>query len=155
MDNDIRSEIIAKSPISYSSLRKLNIWAGIFLLIQGIIMVALGYILDWKQAIYTFYLKFKIISLFPPSFQIQPDPTVAFTISHLGIILSSFLFISAIALLTIAFLKNKTYVENLKKGMNVIFLLYSINILVFKLITVNEYFVSAVVGGILLVVVLL
>jgi hypothetical protein len=118
MDNDLRREIISKSPISYSGLRKLNIWAGIFLLIQGIIMVVLGYILDWKQAIYTFYLKFKIISLAPPSFQILPDPNVAFTVNHLGIILSSFLFISAIALLAIAFVKNKTYVENLKKGMN-------------------------------------
>lgn len=36
----------------------------------------------------------------------------------MGVILSSFLLISGIALLLIAFVKNKTYVENLKKGMN-------------------------------------
>jgi hypothetical protein len=39
-------------------------------------------------------------------------------LSHLGIILASFLLISGIALLLIAFVKNKSYVENLKKGMN-------------------------------------
>ena len=118
MDNDLRREIIETSPISFSGLRKLNIGAGIFLGIQGILMVALGLMLDWKQELYTFYLKFKIISLAPPSFQILPDPQVAFTVTNLGVILSSFLFISAIALLAIAFIKNKSYVENLKKGMN-------------------------------------
>jgi Heliorhodopsin len=118
MDNDMRREIIAKSPISFSGLRRLNIGAGIFLGIQGILMIILGYLLTWERDIYTFYLKFKIISLAPPQFQVLPDPQVAFTLTHLGIIVSSFLLISAFALLTIAFIKNKKYVENLKKGMN-------------------------------------
>jgi Heliorhodopsin len=118
MDNELRRKIIEESPISFAGLRKLNIGAGVFLGIQGILMIALGFLLTWEQDIYTFYLKFKIISLAPPSFQILPDPQVVFTVTNLGVILSSFLFISAFALLTIAFVKNKNYVENLKKGMN-------------------------------------
>ncbi|MGF7117352.1 heliorhodopsin HeR [Methanobacterium oryzae] len=118
MDNEIRRQLIAKSPITFSGLKKLNIGAGIFLGIQGIIMIILGYLLDWNRDIYTFYLKFKIVSLNPPNFQVLPDPQVAFTVSYLGIILASFLLISPFALLMIAFVKNKSYVENLKKGMN-------------------------------------
>lgn len=118
MDNELRRELIAKSPISFSGLKKLNTGAGIFLFVQGILMVALGYLLNWNRDIYTFYLKFKIISLTPPNFQVLPDPQVIFTVTNLGVVLSSFLLISGIALLLIAFVKNKSYVENLKKGIN-------------------------------------
>lgn len=59
MDNDKRREIIAKSPITFEGLRKLNIGAGSLHLIQGLIMIALGLWLTWTQNIYTFYLKFK------------------------------------------------------------------------------------------------
>lgn len=118
MDNELRRELIAKSPISYSGLRKLNIGAGIFLLAQGILMLVLGYLLEWNRDIYTFYLKFKIISVVPFQAQVLPDPQVAFTISNLGAVLSSFLLLSGIALLLIAFVVNKSYVKNLKKGMN-------------------------------------
>jgi hypothetical protein len=118
MDNELRREIIAKSPITLEGLRKLNIAAGSLHLIQGIIMLALGLWLTWTQNIYTFYLKFNIISFRPFEAQIVPDPTVAFTVGYLGVILSSFLLISAIAHFTIAFLKTKNYNENLKKGMN-------------------------------------
>jgi hypothetical protein len=34
MDNELRRELIAKSPITFSGLRKLNIGAGVFLGIQ-------------------------------------------------------------------------------------------------------------------------
>ncbi len=118
LDNDIRRELIAKSSITFSSLKKLNIGAGIFLFVQGILMVVLGYLLTWNKDIYTFYLKFKIISFVPPSFSIQPDPQVVYTLTHLGVILSSFLLISGLALLLIGFVKYKPYVENLKRGMN-------------------------------------
>ena len=118
MDNELRRELIEKSPISFSGLKKLSIGAGIFLGIQGIIMIIIGYLLEWNQDIYTFYINFKVISLNPLNFQILPDPQVIFTLSYLGIIVSSFLLISAFALLSIAFWKNKNYVENLKKGMN-------------------------------------
>jgi len=118
MDNDLRREIIAKSPITISGLRKLNIAAGILHLIQGIIMLGLGLTLTWSREIYTFYIKFKIISLNPPNFQVLPDPQIAFNLGYLGVILSSFLLISAAAHFTIAFLRMKKYEENLKKGMN-------------------------------------
>jgi len=118
MDNDLRREIIAKSPISINGLRKLNIAAGILHLIQGIIMLGLGLTLTWNREIYTFYIKFKIISLNPPNFQVLPDPQVAFNLGYLGVLLSSFLLISATAHFIIAFLKMKNYEENLKKGMN-------------------------------------
>ena len=118
MDNDLRRQIISKSPISFSGLKKLNAGAGIFLLVQGIIMVALGFLLTWKRELYTFYLKFQVVSLVPPNFQVLPDPHVAYTLTHLGVLLASFLLISGIALLLIAFVKNTSYVENLKKGMN-------------------------------------
>jgi hypothetical protein len=81
-------------------------------------MIILGLWLTWEQNIYTFYLKFKIISLTPPNFQILPDPQVAFTVGYLGVIVASFLLISAFALLMIAFVKYNNYVDNLKKGMN-------------------------------------
>lgn len=118
LDNDLRRQIISKSTISFSGLKKLNAGAGIFLLIQGIIMIALGFLLTWKRELYTFYLKFQVVSLVPPNFQVLPNPHVAYTLTHLGVLLSSFLLISAIALLLIAFVKNTSYVENLKKGMN-------------------------------------
>jgi uncharacterized membrane protein len=118
MDNELRRELISKSSISYSGLKKLNIGAGIFLFVQGILMLILGYLLDWNRDIYTFYLKFKIISFVPFQAQVLPDPQVIFTVSNLGAVLSSFLLISGIALLLIAFVVNKSYVENLKKGMN-------------------------------------
>lgn len=118
MDNELRRELISKSPISFSGLKKLNAGAGIFLFVQGIVMVALGYLLTWNRDIYTFYLKFKIISLTPPSFQVLPNPEVIFTLTNLGVILSSFLLISGIALLLIAFVRNDSYIQNLKKGMN-------------------------------------
>ena len=118
MDNDIRRELIEKSPITYSGLRKLNIGAGTLHLIQGLIMLALGALITWNRDIYTFYLKFKIISLAPPTFQVLPDPQVAFTVTYLGVILASFLLISGVAHYIIAFVRNKQYNENLKKGMN-------------------------------------
>ena len=64
LDNDLRRELISKSHISFSGLKKLNTGAGIFLLAQGIVMLALGFLLTWKRDIYTFYLKFKIIVYF-------------------------------------------------------------------------------------------
>ena len=118
MDNDLRREYISKSPISLSGLRKLNIAAGILHLIQGVAMLSLGLLITWNREIYTFYLKFKIISLIPFKFQVLPDPQVAFKLGYLGVILSSFLLISAAAHFIIAFLKTTHYEENLKKGMN-------------------------------------
>lgn len=118
MDNEQRREIISKSPITFAGLRKMNIGAGILHLIQGILLIILGFSLEWTRDIYTFYINFKVISLTPPSFQVLPDPQVIFTVEYIGVILASFLLISAVAHFVIAFLRNNQYNENLKKGMN-------------------------------------
>jgi len=118
MDNRERLERIRSSPITFEGLRKLNIAAGSLHLVQGLLMVFLGYLLTWDRDIYTFYLKFRVLSLNPPSFQVLPNPEVVFTVSYLGVILASFLLISAAAHFIIAFLRNESYIENLKRGMN-------------------------------------
>ena len=110
-----KQKIIASSSISFASLRRLNIGAGALHLINAVLMLILGFLLEWNQPIYTFYLKFDISKV---PFQVYPDPRILFTVSYLGVIVASFPLISALAHLIIAFPKNKNYVENLKKGMN-------------------------------------
>ncbi len=118
MDYKERQRIIADSPISFKYLKRFNIAAGILHLVQGITMLALGLLLDWSREIYTFYLDIDIISISPPVFEVIPKPQIVFTASYLGAILASFPLISAIAHFAIAYPKNKSYNENLKKGMN-------------------------------------
>jgi len=113
-----RQEIIASSPISFRYLKRFNVAAGFLHLAQGIIMLMLGLLLEWSRDIYTFYLDIDIISISPRIFEVIPSPQVTFTISYLGAILASFPLISAIAHFSIAYLRNKSYNENLKKGMN-------------------------------------
>jgi hypothetical protein len=116
-----RQEIIAKSPISFAYLRKFNLGAGILHLVQGIVMVALGFLKNYTLDVHTFYLQF-----LPPntpanptsSFIIRPNPQVLFSISYIGAVVALFPLMSATAHFTIAFAKNKSYNENLKKGMN-------------------------------------
>ena len=115
-----RQEIIAKSPISSSYLKKFNIGAGTLQLINGLIMLALTFALTWHSGtdLYTFYLTFAHVSPTSPAIFGAPNPQVLFTISNLGALLAAFPLISAIAHFTIAFPKNKAYNENLKRGMN-------------------------------------
>jgi len=115
-----RQEIIASSPISFKYLKRFNTAAGILHLIQGIIMLLLGLLLEWTRDVYTFYIKIDIISPGPPPTfgDTLPNPQVLFTIGNLGAILASFPLISAIAHFTIAYPRNESYSENLKKGMN-------------------------------------
>jgi len=113
-----RQEIIAKSPISFKYLKRFNAAAFVLHLIQGILMLVLGTQLEWERSLYTFYTKFTIIEGPPFQIDVNPDPQVLFTIGYLGIIVASFPLISALAHFTIAFIKNKQYNENLKKGMN-------------------------------------
>ena len=107
-----RQEIIAKSPISFSYLKRINIAAGILHLITGILMLSLGVLLEWNQPIYTFYLKFDISQT---PFKVFPNPQILFTASYLGVMVASFPLISALAHFLIAYPKNKDYVENLKR----------------------------------------
>jgi hypothetical protein len=113
-----RQEIIAKSPISFAYLRRFNIGAGILHFVQGIVMVTLGLSKAYNLDIHTFYLKFIPPSVSNPTFIIKPDPQILFTIGYIGVAAALFPLMSAIAHFTIAFVKNKAYNENLKKGMN-------------------------------------
>jgi sulfite exporter TauE/SafE len=111
-----RQKIIASSPISFKYLRRFNMAAGVLHLIMGMIMLALGLMLEWTRDIYTFYIKLEVAQ--PSVFEVMPDPQILFTVGFLGVILASFPLISAIAHFSIAFPKNKQYNEYLKKGMN-------------------------------------
>jgi uncharacterized membrane protein len=118
MDYKKRQEIIASSPISFQYLKRFNAAAGILHLIQGIIMLSLGTLLEWQRSIYTFYLKINIITGPPFRIETVPNPQILFTIGYLGVIVASFPLISAIAHFSIAYAVNDKYNENLKKGMN-------------------------------------
>jgi len=113
-----RREIIANSPISFDSLKRFNIAAGVLHLVQGALMLYLGLLLEWERDIYTIYLDFNIISTSPPVFEVLPNPQVAFTIGSLGVILASFPLLSSLAHFLIAFPLNGRYNEALRKGMN-------------------------------------
>ena len=77
-----RQAIIANSDISFDYLKKFNRNMGILHLIQGILMLTVGLILDFSRDIYTFYLTYEPIP--PDSFTIYPNPEVIFTISYFG-----------------------------------------------------------------------
>ena len=108
----------SESPISFSYLRKFNLYAGILHLMTGALMLLLGLTLEWSQDVYTIYLNFEIVSLDPFEFLVQPTPTVLFTLTNIGVILASFPLMSALAHFLIAYPLNDRYVANLRKGMN-------------------------------------
>jgi hypothetical protein len=118
LDYKKRLEYIQNSSISFSYLKKFNIAAGVLHTVQGLLMLALGLLLEWERDIYTFYLNINFTSIDPLVFEVAPDPQIAFTISYLGVILASFPIMSALAHYLIAFPKNKSYNQNLKSGWN-------------------------------------
>jgi len=118
MDYRKRQEIIASSPISFKYLKRFNTAAGVLHLVQGVIMLILGSLLNWERGIYTFYPKLNIVVGPPFRIDIIPDPQILITIGYLGVIVASFPLISSLAHFSIAFLVNNKYNENLKKGMN-------------------------------------
>jgi len=73
-----RQRIIASSPISLGYLKRFNTAAGILHLVQGTIMILLGFLLEWEREIYTFYLDIDIIQGPPPRFEIIPNPQIVF-----------------------------------------------------------------------------
>lgn len=107
----------SKEPITYEYLKHFNRNAGILHLIQGILMVFLGTILDFAQDIYTLYTNFYID---PETFEteILPDPQLLFTFEALGIAVGSFLLISATFHLLIAYPLNKKYNEYMDRNIN-------------------------------------
>jgi hypothetical protein len=113
-DNSRDEWLIPESPITFEYLTKFNRNMGILHLIQGVLMIFLGFLLDFSRPIYTFYLKFEI----GPPLEINPNPQVFFTFELLGVFVGSFLLLSAIAHLLIAYPLNKSYIRNLKRGIN-------------------------------------
>lgn len=113
-----RREIIAKSTITQSHLRKMNTAAGVLHLVQGLVMLYLGLSLEWTRDVYTFYINFNIISIDPPVFEVGPLPQIWITLTSIGAILASFPLMSSIAHFSIVTLKQSSYWENLQKGKN-------------------------------------
>ena len=115
-----RQEIISKSPITFQYLKRFNIGAGVLQLTNGLAILTLTFALKWPvgTSIYTFYLKFAYVSPTNPMIFAVPNPQVIFTINHLGVLLAAFPLISAIDHFLVAFPRNNSYNENLKKGMN-------------------------------------
>ena len=118
MNSIERKEIISKSPITFQYLKRFNIAAGILHLIQGMLMLGLGFLLEWERDLYTFYPKITISEGPPIMLDIVPDPQILVTIGYIGVIVASFPLLSASAHFIIATVKNKKYNENLKKGIN-------------------------------------
>ncbi|MFW6117511.1 MAG: heliorhodopsin HeR [Thermoproteota archaeon] len=113
-----RQKIIADSPITFRYLKRFNIAAGILHLIQGVLMLILGTLLEWERNIYTFYPKLEIMTGPPVQIEVVPDPQILFTIGYIGVIVASFPILSALAHFLIAYPKNESYNQYLKKGMN-------------------------------------
>lgn len=91
-------------------LRRWNLYAAILHLASGIAMVALS--TDMKVPVMTSFLRFS-----PQTQSLVPDQKTWFQLP-LGILVASFLFISAIAHLIIATGYNKKYNAGLEKGIN-------------------------------------
>ncbi len=115
--NEILKEVwlIPESKITFEYLTKFNRNMGFLHLIQGVLMFLLGFLpqLAFSTDIYTFYLEFQLLPL-----QISPNPEVLFTFRALGAFVASFILLSAVAHLLIAYPLNKSYIRNLKKGIN-------------------------------------
>lgn len=113
---------VEELPITFSYLRKFNKAMGVLHLVQGLLILTLGLIVEnvrnFSIDIYTYYLGIKELRPDgPPIF--EPTPEVIFTFQNIaGILLSTFLLMSALAHLLIAFPLNKYYETKLRKHMN-------------------------------------
>ncbi|MFW9778382.1 MAG: heliorhodopsin HeR [Candidatus Heimdallarchaeota archaeon] len=109
------------SSISMSYLKKFNIAMAILHLIQSVLVFGLSLIIDeiknFSVDIYISKLVIKELTGTKPIF--GPEPEVFFAFENVaGILLASFLFMSAVAHFLIAYPLNNSYVENLKNKMN-------------------------------------
>ena len=108
--------LIPKSEISFEYLTKFNKNMSILHLVQGLFMVIFGLLpqLAFSIDIYTVYSRFE---LGPPPV-LEPNPTNFFSFSAVGVFVGCFLLISALAHFLIAYPLNKSYIRNLKQGIN-------------------------------------
>jgi len=109
------------SSISTNYLKKFNIAMAILHLVQSLMIFGLSFLIDeiknFSVDIYISKLQIKTLTGTKPIF--EPVPEVFFAFENVaGILLASFLLMSAIAHFLIAFPLNNSYVENLRKKMN-------------------------------------
>jgi len=105
---------ITDSPISFESLRKLNIIAMALHLVQGLLMLVIGLsMLDFRAELYTIYLEFV-----PGEGLVLGTPKTFFVLTNISPLISSFLLLSAIAHFIIAFPLRESYERNLTKKTN-------------------------------------
>lgn len=106
---------MSQGKITFGYLRKFNLVMGFLHLVQGAVMLWLGLTLanikDFKLPVNTSYLKFDVY------LQTLVLKTETITKLPIAVILSSFLFLSAIAHFVIVF-SHKKYEADLQKGIN-------------------------------------
>ncbi|MHA1989755.1 MAG: heliorhodopsin HeR [Candidatus Hodarchaeales archaeon] len=112
---------IEESNISFDYLKKFNIAMSILHLVQGLLIFGLSLVIEdvtnFTQDIYKSTIKLDQLTGTRPIF--APDPILFFTFENIaGVLLASFLLMSAVAHFLIAYPMNNYYVENLKKKMN-------------------------------------
>ena len=101
------TEVMTKK---FSGLKRFNIIMGFLHLLQGIFMILVSN--DTTYPIYTNFLGFNV-----DTFSLSPESKLLYEL-RFGPAVAVFLLISAIAHFYLATIGNKSYVENLKKGMN-------------------------------------
>lgn len=94
----------------FTGLKRFNLIMGFLHLIQGIFMILVSN--DTTYPIYTNFLGFDM-----DTFSLSPDPKLLYEL-RFGPAVAAFLLISAVAHFYLATVGNKSYVKNLKKGMN-------------------------------------
>ncbi|MEA2066823.1 MAG: heliorhodopsin HeR [Thermotogota bacterium] len=117
MKNDSNAKQENAPEISFSYLRKFNLFMGILHLIQAIMMLTFAITIDkisaFKTPIWSYFLKFDSEKM-----RLVTDPQKLGEVPF-GIFVSFFLFISAIAHFIIVMPKaNDVYNRDLKKGIN-------------------------------------
>lgn len=111
--------LVPKSEISFEYLTKFNRNMMILHLVQGAFMVILGLFpfFQYSVDIYTMYSE--VIILFGVFFQgLSPDPRYFFSFPYVGVLVGSFLLLSALAHFLIVYPLNERYRRDLKKGIN-------------------------------------
>jgi len=103
--------------ITLSSLRRFNLIMGSLHLIQGMIMLyfslTIDKIINFRTPLRTYFLTFDVATM-----RLVTEPKEAGTLPF-GILVASFLFLSALAHFVIAFPGiNKVYNDNIRKGIN-------------------------------------
>jgi hypothetical protein len=94
----------------FIGLQRFNLIMGFLHLVQGILMIVLSN--DTAYPIYTSFLKFDL-----PKMALVPDLKLAYEL-RFGPAVAVFLLLSAVAHFFLATVGYKSYVSNLKKGMN-------------------------------------